>query len=167
MGCGMPNGRADSAVSLPDESGTYVLRLRVPEPTSVEVGALGRVELTPGRYAYVGSAFGPGGLRARVRRHARNGPDKSLHWHVDYVRAAARLEGAVWSTDDVRHECTWAQHLRALDGARVPCPGLGASDCDCSSHFVRLPADPNVWAEEPSWVERLPGRVHRADLAAL
>lgn len=48
-------------------SGTYVLGIDVSRGTTIEVGALGDREFAPGAYAYVGSAFGPGGF-ARVQR---------------------------------------------------------------------------------------------------
>ncbi|AEH38409.1 protein of unknown function DUF123 [Halopiger xanaduensis SH-6] len=47
--------------------GTYVLVIDVPQSTTIEVGALGDREFAVGAYAYVGSAFGPGGF-ARVDR---------------------------------------------------------------------------------------------------
>ena len=37
---------------------------------SILVGRLGTLDVHPGTYVYVGSAFGPGGLRARTNRHA-------------------------------------------------------------------------------------------------
>lgn len=45
---------------------------------------LERWGLGPGLYAYVGSAWGPGGLFARVRRHLTKGFSKP-RWHVDYL----------------------------------------------------------------------------------
>jgi Uri superfamily endonuclease len=38
--------------------------------------------LKPGLYVYVGSACGPGGLEARLRRHLC-GKRKKMHWHID------------------------------------------------------------------------------------
>lgn len=48
-------------------SGTYVLLVDVPRAATLEVGALGQLEFAAGAYAYVGSAFGPGGF-ARIDR---------------------------------------------------------------------------------------------------
>lgn len=48
--------------------GTYVLQIVVDERITITVGALGSIAFDPGSYAYVGSAFGPGGL-VRVERH--------------------------------------------------------------------------------------------------
>ena len=125
---------------MTDAPGTYALLLRATEKQGIEVGALGSMTVRPGVYVYLGSAFGPGGLRARVRRHGRG--DGALHWHVDYLRAVTTLD-AVWYTHDPeRRECAWAEALRRLPGATVPLDGFGASDCSCSAHLVRFKSTP-------------------------
>jgi len=127
---------------LQNRPGTYVLWLRADRAQSVEVGRLGTLAVQPGVYGYVGSAFGPGGVGARVRRHVRR-EDKTLHWHIDYLRAVTGLE-AVWLTyDDVRRECTWAPLLHTLSAEGPPLDGFGASDCDCPSHLVRFTTRPS------------------------
>lgn len=103
----------------------------------MDVGALGPVNLEPGAFVYVGSAFGPGGLAARLRRHVQQ-EKASLHWHIDYLRAALSLEGAWISTDDAQHECAWTNVVADQASTRTPLPGAGASDCSCSAHFFRL-----------------------------
>ena len=132
---------------MTDAPGTYALLLRAGEEQAIEVGALGAIPVRPATYIYVGSAFGPGGLRARVGRHARG--EGALHWHVDYLRAVTALE-AVWYTHDTeRRECTWAAALRALSGATVPRDGFGASDCNCPAHLARFASAPpfdTFWA---------------------
>jgi Uri superfamily endonuclease len=124
------------------DSGSYLLWLRSDEAHSISVGALGKMDVTPGVYAYAGSAFGPGGVKARVGRHVRG--EGALHWHVDYLRAVADL-AAVWFThDDVRRECGWAEVLRNLPGATVPMDGFGASDCTCPAHLIRFDQRPDL-----------------------
>ena len=54
------------AMALPDVRGTYVLIASVAQMKRVEIGRLGAFDSVPGFYAYVGSAFGAGGLRARI-----------------------------------------------------------------------------------------------------
>jgi len=56
-------------MDLPDEKGTYVLIASVPQMKRIEIGRLGRFDIIPGYYAYVGSAFGSGGLRAHLGHH--------------------------------------------------------------------------------------------------
>ncbi|MGC9523845.1 MAG: GIY-YIG nuclease family protein, partial [Anaerolineae bacterium] len=71
----------------------------------ITVGALGTWRFPEGTYLYVGSAWGPGGLRARLSRHLRGSP--KVRWHVDYLRAHADPI-AVWMASDARVECAWA-----------------------------------------------------------
>lgn len=128
-------------MTLRNTPGTYVLLIEVGAPRSIEVGRLGVLRGQPGTYAYVGSAFGPGGVRARVRRHQRR--TDSPHWHIDYLRAVGKLRRVWYTYDSVRRECTWAAVLRAVPEAEVPLDRFGASDCRCSTHllyFARLPA---------------------------
>jgi Uri superfamily endonuclease len=128
--------------------GTYALLLDATEERPVEVGALGAMRLRPGIYLYVGSARGPGGVRARVRRHARSGDEKALHWHVDYLRAATAWREAWVAYGDEDRECAWARAAAGLDGAAVALEGFGASDCDCTTHCLHLPALPSPEAFE-------------------
>lgn len=125
---------------LPDEGGTYVLVLGCGKACAVEVGRLGPLHTTPGYYLYVGSAFGPGGLAARVRRHVRVG--KRLHWHVDYLRAETTLE-VVWFVKALRLEHRWAAALAASPRLQ-PVPGFGASDCRCPTHLFHTRRRPQL-----------------------
>jgi endonuclease-3 len=113
--------------------GTYTILVAVPDATTLEVGALGRIEFEAGWYAYTGSAFGPGGL-GRVDRHRTlaAGDRETRHWHVDYLLGgpAVDLDGTVCSPA-VDVECPVAS---AIDVADVP--EFGCSDCDCHSHLA-------------------------------
>jgi Uri superfamily endonuclease len=53
------------------------------------VGKLGVLSVQAGYYVYVGSALGPDSLAARVGRQYRR--EKTLRWHVDYLRAVAQV----------------------------------------------------------------------------
>jgi len=157
----------DAADSPRAEPGTYALLLRADTAQRLEIGALGTMTVRPGAYVYVGSAFGPGGVRARVRRHARD--DGARHWHVDFLRAVTRLE-AVWYTHDpTRRECVWATGLRRRPDAAVPLGGFGASDCDCRSHLVVLPSPPSLASFRARLREARPEHapIERVDGAAL
>ena len=115
------------------ERGTYTLLIRVEEPTTVEVGALGDIAFDKALYAYTGSAFGAGGL-SRIDRHARvaSGENDARHWHVDYLLGTdpSFLVAAYMTPEDA--ECEIA---RGVDGEAVP--GFGCSDCSCDSHLLR------------------------------
>jgi Uri superfamily endonuclease len=113
--------------------GTYVLVVRLGRRRWIEVGRLGRQAFDPGHYLYVGSAFGPGGLAARLRHHVRPAPRP--HWHIDHLMKAARIEEIWWAGQEARRECGWAALLAGLRGVRLAFPRFGASDCRCPGHL--------------------------------
>lgn len=123
--------------TLPALPGTYALLIPIPRPITVAVGRLGTLALVPGWVAYVGSAHGPGGLRARVTRHCR--AEKRRHWHIDYLTQIAPVDHVWAAASPERLECAWAAALRALPGAGEPLAGFGASDCGCTTHLISLP----------------------------
>lgn len=117
-------------------AGTYVLVVTLARSTTVEVGALGPIAFEAGKYAYVGSAFGPGGF-SRIDRHrsVASGERTVRHWHVDYLlgHREASLERVVTFPEEDR-ECELADEL---PGNRVA--DFGASDCDCRAHLLSVP----------------------------
>lgn len=127
---------------MENEQGTYILVLRSADEQTVRVGALGSLTITTGVYAYVGSAFGPGGVRARVQRHARTGG--STHWHVDYLRSVTTLDEVWYTHDSERRECLWASVLRNGSEASTPLTGFGASDCQCPAHLIEFESRPRM-----------------------
>ena len=87
-------------------SGTYALVMACSSNPKVEVGKLGSLRLQSGFHVYVGSAFGPGGLKARIAHHVKI--SERPHWHIDYLRPALDLT-EIWFTHDSRHrEHQWA-----------------------------------------------------------
>lgn len=125
------------SASFPAAPGTYLLLFRLSGPVSIQPGRLGAVALSPGVYAYVGSAQGPGGLAARLRRHLRSG--KRPHWHIDALTGAVPVQEVWMIALAERLECRWSVALRALPGVEEPVPGFGASDCRCRTHLYHLP----------------------------
>jgi Uri superfamily endonuclease len=123
--------------AIPVQSGSYVLQLHLERAQTLPVGRLGQLCFAPGNYLYMGSAWGPGGLRARLGRHLRG--DGRLHWHVDTLRAVCGVVGYGYSVaSDPRQECRWSQALGALAGTSYV-NGFGASDCKtCPAHLVFL-----------------------------
>jgi Uri superfamily endonuclease len=142
--------------------GTYVLALWLGSPRRMVIGRLGEFDLPAGWYLYVGSALGPGGLRARVQRHWRHlESGKRAHWHVDYLREQA-IWGGAWAREsgqsmpDQGLECRWANTARLLPGSRVVAPGFGASDCRCRTHLIHVPALPaEEWFTKTLGAERM------------
>jgi Uri superfamily endonuclease len=119
---------------IPSSGGTYIVLVELAAPTTITIGKLGDLSLIAGFYAYVGSAHGPGGLAARLRRYDV-GPQR-LHWHIDYLLAKADLTGAIFRADAERRECSWAQWV--ADQAQDRVPGFGSSDCRCASHLFLI-----------------------------
>jgi Uri superfamily endonuclease len=127
----------NSASSIPALPGSYALHLWLEHASSLHIGRLGEVCFSPGSYLYLGSAWGPGGLQARLGRHLRG--DGQPHWHVDFLRAVSSVVGYGYAArGDPRQECRWCQALGAQPGISY-ITGFGASDCKtCPAHLVFL-----------------------------
>lgn len=126
--------------------GTYALFVRVVDPTTVEVGGL-RIFLSPGVYVYVGSAGGPGGLKARVMRHFRR--YKRIHWHIDRLTTAEgviveRVCYVIGTYGPLMEACVSSCMERA---GFSPIPRFGASDDPLSSTHLFYVGE-GVLAEE-------------------
>ena len=94
----------------------------------------GERQLEEGMYAYVGSAFGSGGLRARISRHWKK--DKKKHWHIDWITTSDRCE-------HVGAYVFVGEHIEAnlaeiLGNRFTPIPGFGASDSKEDSHLFKI-----------------------------
>lgn len=129
--------------TVPAGPGCYALVLALGSTTHVDVGRLGPLELLPGYYIYVGSAFGPGGLRARLSRHWAGASRR--YWHIDYLRAVSKPVSAWFQVQRESREHEWAAALargRSLDAV----PGFGCSDCRCVSHLYHSAAAPSFAA---------------------
>ncbi len=123
--------------------GTYALILHLSKKLGqIEIGKLGHFAFDAGFYVYVGSAFGPGGLKARLQRHLRT--DKPLHWHIDYLRPHAELVEMWILENPEKQECRWATTLSNMKGASIPVTGMGSSDCPCKSHLLYFPTKPSL-----------------------
>lgn len=134
------------------QPGTYLLLFTAKEPHTLQVGRLGVIELSQGYYCYIGSAFGPGGIRARVRHHAKISPRP--HWHLDYVRPVMSLL-EVWYRYEAHSEHRWAKRLsKVMD---MPMAGFGASDCRCQSHFFYAAHKPDLANYHTEWAHTCQG----------
>src|SRR4051794_22278559 len=101
---------------LEARKGTYVLMLESKEETHhASVGPHGDITLPAGFYAYVGSAHGSGGVKARVGHHLGR-HDHHPIWHLDYVRPALEVVEAWVTYDPIKRECAWSDLVRAALG---------------------------------------------------
>lgn len=135
----MPNLRDELLTAAP---GAYWLLVALDRGLCLAGTSLDPARLAPGRYIYCGSAYGPGGLRARLRRHLR--ADKRPRWHADRLTLAGRVLGLGLAPGGA--ECALVEDLRRRPGVEVPVPGFGSSDCRrCPAHLLRLPVGAEPW----------------------
>ncbi len=122
--------------AIPAAYGAYVLVVALSRSLPLRLPRIAGT-LPPGRYAYCGSAYGPGGLRARLARHLKRG--KALRWHVDRLTEAGRVAALVAQPNG--KECDLRAALQTEPGVTAPIPGFGSSDCRrCDSHLLALPS---------------------------
>ena len=144
----LPVGRGQAslvqtAADIPGFAGAYVLVIDLAGPVRVAIGGQAHC-LETGCYLYCGSAYGPGGLRARVARHMRRG--KPVRWHVDQLTERGCVRGALIFPG--QRECVLAARLSHLP---VPIPGFGSSDCRrCASHLFAWPESAPLWRLSPA-----------------
>ena len=129
-------------MDLPDKKGTYILIASVPQMKRIQIGRLGKFDLVPGFYAYVGSAFGAGGLRARIGHHLES--TSAPHWHIDYLLQLAQPREIWYTTADQKLEHHWAELLEKAPQFRVQVARFGSSDYHRtrSSHLFYLKRRP-------------------------
>jgi Uri superfamily endonuclease len=154
-------------MELPETKGTYMLIAFVARMKRLEIGSLGAYDILPGYYAYVGSAFGAGGLRARIGHHLES--TASPHWHIDYLLGVGEPVEVWFTTADQKLERHWAELLEKAPHFRVTIRRFGSSDYhrSRSSHLFFSKGRPSFqWfrqkvAERFNGVEaelHLPGR---------
>jgi Uri superfamily endonuclease len=119
---------------LPKVAGAYVLVIELAADLNLQNKRFAGATLAKGTYLYCGSANGPGGIAARVKRHCK--ADKKPHWHVDELTSNGA--GKVVSVLVVPggDECVLRAALQQPN-AKVPIAGFGSSDCvSCVSHLI-------------------------------
>lgn len=129
-----------------EDSGLYVIWLQLPASIRIEVGALGHIEFAAGYYGYVGTA--QRNRAARVARHLRI--DKSLRWHLDYLRPRGTVVAVSYADGSQELECVLASRICGLARARIAYPRFGASDCRCAGHLIYFPQLPDLGAVDRS-----------------
>ncbi|MHA1566278.1 MAG: GIY-YIG nuclease family protein [Alphaproteobacteria bacterium] len=128
-----PSIQADQITNRP---GAYLLVIDLSVPCAVTLSRRPAMTLPPGRYGYCGSAYGTGGLRARVARHLRQ--EKACHWHIDQLTCAGSV--VEFRLIPGGCECDILEQLTRQAGVGIPIPGFGSSDCvNCPAHLVSLP----------------------------
>jgi Uri superfamily endonuclease len=111
--------------------GAYALALASTEAASIPISKLGSLQLQPGFHAYIGSAHGPGGLRARLAHYL--GPSAHSYWHIDYLKVHVTPEEVWYCCGRTSWEPWWAQCLGLQRNVSVPWPDLGRRTA-CAIH---------------------------------
>ncbi|MCQ5363212.1 MAG: GIY-YIG nuclease family protein [Candidatus Methanomethylicia archaeon] len=119
--------------------GVYAIILKLDRHLSLAIGKK-RFDLNPGIYVYAGSAFGPGGVSARLGRHLKTfktGATKK-HWHIDSLLPHSATFIPVFAPSTRKMECEFVRSLRELGFATVD--GFGNTDCrsGCGGHLIIL-----------------------------
>ena len=114
---GGPGYGVPEVEKIPRGTGAYLLLLALDTEIERKAGGLGPIRLPAGLYAYAGSAWGPGGLRARIARHARRG--KKTHWHIDPIRESASSFCAYPQIGG--NECDLIEAVLTMTGAEIQC----------------------------------------------
>ena len=123
-------------------TGTYVLLLHLDTNETINVGKLGTADFPMGWYTYIGSAFGPGGLLARIKHHLQ--PTDKPHWHIDYLRQKSELKEIWLSPDTERREEDWVDLMIDIPGATALVEGFGASDTSQETHLFYFDVRPSL-----------------------
>ena len=122
--------------TLTGEKGAYALVIQLANNLPIALPRRPPTMLPTGRYVYCGSAYGPGGLAGRVRRHLRQ--DRSQRWHVDRLTAVGTVIALGLAPGG--SECALLSQIQELPGVELPIPGFGSSDCRlCPAHLAHLP----------------------------
>ena len=132
---------------LPADSGAYVIRIHLRKAVTFHSGRIAGQRLPRGTYLYCGSAYGPGGLAARVGRHLKRG--KSVRWHIDQLTQTGKITGVLLAPGG--RECNLVALIAGHPGSDLPITGFGSSDCrHCESHLLSIPKDFDLQAAIPS-----------------
>lgn len=130
----------DPNVHIPATGGSYILWLKLNRKRRISVGRLGEHLFQAGFYAYTGSAFGPGGLKARLGHHLKKA--ERPHWHIDYLKNIAAVREIWFSAEPENLEHLWSNALTQMPNARIPVIAFGSSDCACPTHLLFFPEQP-------------------------
>ncbi|SNR70148.1 GIY-YIG nuclease family protein [Desulfurobacterium atlanticum] len=117
-------------MSFPPKKGTYIIVFNYGKSRMIKVKS-GKFFIEKGRYCYIGSAFGSGGIFSRIQRHLKK--RKKKHWHLDFLSVSPFFKAvSVYCFFNLKIECEIAEKFLKVF---YPVAGFGASDCSCISHL--------------------------------
>ncbi len=113
---------------------SYILLIKSNKDLKLKIGKLEEVLLKKGYYVYVGSA--PlNKIFKRIQRHFLK--VKKKFWHIDFITTLKDTEiEKVWISE--KKECEVSKEFLEKLNLKVVKEKLGASDCKCKTHFLRI-----------------------------
>ena len=124
--------------SIPAIKSNYILIIELQTPKTFFFKPLKKeIILPPGLYIYIGSAHGPGGVRARLLRHLSK--NKKIKWHIDLltVERDVEVKGSLILRKDNRKECDLVIDLLKSNYFEIPVKKFGSTDTKCVTHLLR------------------------------
>lgn len=121
--------------------GSYALILYCKINELIQIGKNKKLKLQSGYYVYCGSAFGPGGIAARVGRHFKL--NKKQRWHIDYLREKCTIKEAWICYSEKKLEHQWSSEFSEQIDSLIPLRKFGSTDCKCNSHLFYFKRKPN------------------------
>jgi len=117
--------------------GTYCLCINNNIDKQLDIGALGHLEFSSGKYIYVGSALHS--LIPRLERHLKisKGNHSVTHWHIDYflIDKDVSIYSIFIIENKKRIEC---EIVAKIEKFGKPLLNFGCSDCKCKSHLFKV-----------------------------
>lgn len=132
----------DLGIDNIEGKGTYFLLFTLNTPEAIQIGRLKKSLFAESIYGYVGSANGPGGLKARISHHL--GLSKRPHWHMDYLRPYASFNECWFDQSGENLEHIWANSFFNMQFSAIPVEKFGSSDCKCPSHLFSFTRKPTI-----------------------
>jgi len=127
--------KSEGLCKIADSKGAYILSIHLEGLTSIAIPKMKTAKLQPGTYLYAGSAYGSGGIAARLKRHFKK--HKKVHWHVDRLTSVAVTVEALAVLGG--NECVLTEALISSGQFKTAIHGFGNSDCrTCDSHLLKL-----------------------------
>lgn len=145
--------------------GTYIFFSQLPIAKEICINQKGRTHhFQCGWYAYVGSAFGPGGLKSRLNRHFYG--SGRAHWNIDFFRQGVLPHNTAWVSCYHHYlESRWAAVFQLMQGVLFPVANFGNADRrgttalpgTAATHLFHLRRKPRMVAFQTLLDEHFPG----------
>jgi len=123
---------------IPREKGVYLLEVITERDVIVERGMLSGARIPAGRYLYLGSAGGPGGLRSRICRHVLFGEEKKPRWHIDWLLRAGSVPRICYLPGQWGRRAEERLSKLLLGLLEEALPRFGSTDTRSRTHLFRL-----------------------------